>query len=503
MKRQFKNIARIFFRPFLRGHAHPVVAILAAFVALLFPIAAFPFQLPSHELAKPSPSASAPQPGPSLVDTATQIVSEMAQGQFDRVEAQYDAKMAAALPPGKLAAAWQSLTNEVGEFQSIAATHSTEMGDQTVIIVVCKFEREDLDARVAFDSDAKLAGLFFAPHQKEYAPWVAPSYANFDSFTESSLPLVNGRYQLPGTLTMPKGDGPFPAIVLVHGSGPHDQDETIGPNKPFKDLAWGLASRGIAVYRYTKRTAKYGTQVSDDPASLTVDDEVIRDAQAAIALLAKQPKIDPTRVFLLGHSLGGYLAPRIASQDAQIHGLILLAAPTEPIEQLALKQIRYISTLAGIPSAQAQNEIKMAEDSVKQIESPDLKHGDTVSFLGTNSPASYWLDLRGYHPETIAATLPIPMLLIQGGRDYQVPLEDFDTWKKALAVKKNATLQFLPELNHMLFAGVGPPTPQEYSKPGHVDVAVITAISDWILPGSEKTPGDASSSTRHAGNPSP
>ncbi|HTV58499.1 MAG TPA: alpha/beta fold hydrolase [Verrucomicrobiae bacterium] len=473
----------------LRSRALPSFAILAALVALFFPPAAFPFQLPSHEPVNPSASAPAPQAAASLDETAKQIVNEMVLGQFDRVEAQYDEKMAAALPPGKLATAWQSLVNEVGEFQSISATRTTGMGNQTVVIVVCKFERADLDARIAFDSDAKLAGLFFAPHQKEYAPWVAPSYANFDSFTESPLELVNGKYQLPGTLTMPKGDGPFPAVVLVQGSGPHDQDETIGPNKPFKDLAWGLASRGIAVYRYTKRTAKYGTEISNDPASLTVDDEVIRDAQAAVALLAKQPKIDASRVFLLGHSLGGYLAPRIASQDAQIHGLILLAAPTEPIEQLALKQIRYISTLAGIPSAQAQNEIKLAEDSVKQIESPDLKHGDTVSFLGTNSPASYWLDLRGYSPETIAATLSIPMLLIQGGRDYQVPPQDFDTWKKALAGKKNATLQFFPELNHMLFAGIGPATPQEYSKPGHVDAAVIAAIANWILPGSEKTTG--------------
>ena len=422
------------------------------------------------------------------------MVSEMDQGQFGKVEAQYDAKMAAALPAGKLASAWATLIGEVGAFQSVSGTRVDKAGDQTIVTVVCKFEHEELDARIAFDEDGNLTGLFFRPHEEPAPPWVAPSYADPSSFTESPLTLVNGRYELPGTLTLPKGNGPFPVVVLVQGSGPLDQDETIGPNKPFKDLAWGLASRGIAVYRYTKRTAKYGTEISDDPASLTVDDEVIRDAQSAVALASKQPKIDRSRVFLLGHSLGAYLAPRIARGDAQIDGLILLAAPTEPIEQLALEQIRYIASLTGIPSQQAQEQIKMAEDSVKQIGSPDLKPGDTVTFLGTNSPASYWLDLRGYHPEAVAATLTIPILLLQGGRDYQVPPADFATWKKTLENKKNASFQSFPNLNHMLFSGTGTPSPQEYHKPGHMDEGVIAAIAAWILPASGKSSSSSAKS---------
>ena len=420
----------------------------------------------------------------------------MVAGQFAKVEARYDDKMAAALPPGKLAAAWNGLIAQVGAFLSIEETRVDQAGEQQIVTVVCKFERADLDARVAFDPDGKLAGLFFRPHEQPFPPWIAPSYADPSKFTESPLPLVNGKYDLPGTLTMPKGDGPFPAVVLVHGSGPHDEDETIGPNKPLKDLAWGLASRGIAVYRYTKRTARYGTQISDDPASLTVDDEVIRDAQAAVTLVAKQPKIDPSRVLLLGHSLGGYLGPRIANEDAQIHGLILLAAPTEPIEKLALDQLKYVASLTGIPSAQAQKEIQMAEDSVKQIESATLQHGDTITFLGTNSPASYWLDLRGYHPEAVAATLSIPILVLQGGRDYQVPQADFNAWKSALADKNSATIQFFPDLNHMLVTGSGPSSPQEYHKPGHVDEAIIAAIVNWVPTVSAKPSAASAKSSR-------
>lgn len=430
------------------------------------------------------PTAPAPQAASPLVANAREIVDEMVAGEYAKIEARYNSQMAAALPPGKLETAWQGLIGQVGDFQSIESTRLDDAGDQKIVTVVCKFEKAELDARVAFDSSGKLAGLFFRPHQEPLPPWVPPSYANPDSFSEVPLTLVNGKYELPGTLAIPKGHGPFPAIVLVHGSGPRDEDETIGPNKPFKDLAWGLAARGIAVYRYTKRTAKYGTQISDDPASLTVDDEVIRDAQSAVSLVAKQPKIDPKRVFLLGHSLGAYLAPRIANGDAQIAGLILLSAPSEPIEQLALAQTKYIATLTGIPSQQAQEQVKIAQDSENQIESPELKQGDTVNFLGTDSPASYWLDLRGYHPEKVAASLPIPLLILQGQRDYQVPTADFDAWKSALAGKKNATLKTFPDLNHMFFSGTGPASPREYGKPGHVDESVINVISLWLPGGS-------------------
>ena len=230
--------------------------------------------------------------------SARLVIQELAAGQFDKVEAQYDARMAAALPAGKLASTWPSLIEQVGAFETIANTQTTKTQGLDVVKLECKFQNAVLDATVAFDSDGKIAGLGFRPHQGAEPPWTPPAYAKESTFTELPLTLENGKYELPGKLTIPKGNGPFPAVVLVQGSGPHDEDETVGPNKPFADLAWGLASRGIAVYRYTKRTQQYGMQSSDDPAKLTVEDEVISDARAAVALVAKQPHIDPKQVFL-------------------------------------------------------------------------------------------------------------------------------------------------------------------------------------------------------------
>jgi hypothetical protein len=139
------------------------------------------------------------------------------------------------------------------------------------------------------------AALADAPKPVAYQP---PAYAVPSSFHEKNVTVGAGtEWALPATLTLPVGNGPFPAIVLVHGSGPNDRDETQGPNRPFQDLAWGLASQGIAVLRYDKRSRVHPGKLTA-LANLTVKDETIDDALAAVALLRETPEIDPKRKML-------------------------------------------------------------------------------------------------------------------------------------------------------------------------------------------------------------
>jgi uncharacterized protein len=429
----------------------------------------------AQEAAKDSPSAV----------VAKQIIQELVAGQFEKVEAQYDARMAAALPPGKLGASWPELIRQAGAFQAISSTETTQTQGLAVVKMECKFENAVLDATVVFNPDGKLGGLSFRPHQAPPPPWASPAYAKQDLFSEQPLTVLNGRFELPGTLTVPNGDGPFPAVVLVQGSGPQDQDETLGPNKPFKDLAWGLASRGIAVFRYTKRTQKYTVQSSDDPMRMTVEDETISDARAAVTQVAKQPKVNPKQVFLLGHSLGAYLAPRIATGDAEIAGIIMMAANARPLEKVVLEQIHYLAAMNGTPTEAEQKNIDAAEEGAKQIESPSLKPEDKVVFLGATTFGAYWLDLRAYDPLKAAAKLKIPIYIAQGGRDYQVTSSNFQTWSDALANNRNVTLRIYPDLDHLFMHGTGPSKPSDYARPDHVSEEVVENIAAWILP-SEK-----------------
>jgi uncharacterized protein len=429
--------------------------------------------------AKPPAQDATPKVAPDTTVKAREVVNEIVTGQFEKVEARYDAKMKEALPPGKLADTWKQLLGQTGGFQNILSESAQAIQSFQVATLVCAFERTTLDAVISFDADGAVGGIRFRPH-RDTTPWAAPAYAKPETFHEDPVTVKFSHWELPGTVTTPLGDGPFPLVVLVQGSGPHDEDESIGPNKPFKDLAWGLASRGVAVLRYTKRTARYGAKSIDEGASFTVDDEIVNDARAAVELAAKQPKIDPKRIFLLGHSEGGYIAPRIAEGDAQIAGIIVLAGSARPLEKVIDDQIHYLATFPGVPPEQAKKQIDAVELMIKEIDSPDLKKTDKVTFLGAEIPASYFLDLRGYDPVAVAAKLKIRILVLQGARDYQVTNDDFDLWKKGLAGHNNVTFKVYPDLNHLFVTGEGKSKPSEYDRAGHVSADTVTDIADWI-----------------------
>lgn len=418
---------------------------------------------------------------PELDALGRAFVNELAARQFDKAVARFDDNMKNAMPAEKLEQAWATLQQQAGAFKSITGTRLASRSGYRIVVVTAAFERADLDVQIVLAADNRVGGLFFSPSQPA-AEWKPPAYANPDSFREERVQVGAEPWLLDGTLTLPRAEGRFPAVVLVHGSGPHDEDETIGPNRPFKDLAWGLASRGIAVLRYVKRTRAHGPRLAQVMNNFTMNEETVDDARAAVRLLASRSEIDPRRIYVLGHSQGAYMGPRIAADaSVPIAGLILLAGNTRPLEELIVEQVRHIAELDGNITPQEQQQIDNAEKTFQAVRDPDLKPGATINMLGATVPASYFLDLRDYRPAEVASKLKVPMLILQGERDYQVRMADFEGWRRALGGRSDVKLKSYATLNHLFIAGTGPLQPSEYSAAGHVDDEVVRDIAEWIL----------------------
>lgn len=291
---------------------------------------------------------------------------------------------------------------------------------------------------------------------------------------------IPGPVPLAGVLTLPaSGRAPYPALVIVHGSGGGDRDGTLGPNRPYRDLARGLAERGIAVLRYDKRSGVKPFWFLGK--SFTVRDETIDDALSALEVLRSQPEVDPTRIVLLGHSLGGLLAPQIAELDDRLAGLVLFAgAWVGSLPELILTQLDYIASVSQ-PSdtLRVVSQRRVIRHHVERINAMTLADSsDLVLYLG--APASYWLDLREYDAVATLRSRPEPTLILQGGRDYQVTPAMLDEFLAALGEREHTTVVRYPALNHLFIAGSGVPGPADYSIAGVVDVRVVEDLAAWI-----------------------
>lgn len=410
---------------------------------------------------------------------ARTLIERLSGGDFAAVVAGFDPTMKTHLPEAALAATWTALSAQVGALQAVEGVTVTRSGELEIAVAVCRFERSPLAVRVAFHAPSgEVTGLFFTPVAPPPAPGLPP-YAEASAFTEVEIRVGEGAESLPGTLSVPSGEGPFPAVVLVHGSGPHDRDETVGANRPFRDLAYGLSSAGIAVLRYEKRTKACPASLAKLGEALTVQEETVDDAVLAVRLLLSTARIDPSRIFVLGHSLGGHVAPRIGRAAPEIAGLIVLAGNVRPLEDLILEQLTYLLPLQA-PKEIADTQLEALRPRVARVKSRDLGPSTPATDLPLNLPAPYWIDLNRYSPTETARALGKPILVLQGGRDYQVTVEDLDLWKAALDGMPGARCLLLPDLNHLFMTGEGKGRPEEYMVPGHVAAQVIEEITSFV-----------------------
>ena len=434
-------------------------------------------------LAAPSAFA-ADAPTPACVAHSTASLDALAQGNFAGARKDFSDTIGQDLDAAKLKTVWGQIQDRFGAYQKHASPHMRAAGGREFVVTPVTFAKTPLDFLVACDAHDRITTFRLIPTRAMQSARrekkLMPVQAHVESNGVRVQPLaVSSPFgPLQGTLTLPAGSGPFPGVVLVAGSGPNDRDETIGPNKPLKDIADGLAAAGIASLRYDKRTLTYGAQMMERGGG-TVDDEVTVDALTAVQLLGQQKEVDPRHLFVLGHSLGAMMAPRIGERDPNLAGLILLAAPARPLLAVSAQQVREVGVRQGMTAKQvADNERSIAAERTL-LDKADPQHPPSGSFAGV--PQSYWLSLHRYDQVALAKGLSMPMLFLQGSSDFQVsPKRDFARWKQDLQGHPNVTFDLYPGLSHLFMPAGKTGTVADYSVPGHVNAKVIHDIAIWI-----------------------
>jgi dienelactone hydrolase len=420
-------------------------------------------------LAATPPAATAAPAAPSPADLAQALLADLDAGRYDAVSARFSEAMRQAVPSAALQQVWQSLPQQAGARTGRGEAVVSADGEITRVDIPLQHAKAALVLRVAIDAGGRVVGLLVQPAPPPAAAAPDPQAA----YLERELSIGDAARALPATLAMPKGAGPFPAVVLVHGSGPQDRNEAIGANRPFLDVARGLAARGIAVLRYEKRTR---ARPQDFAAGVTVDAETTDDAVAAVAALKQQAGIDPDRIIVLGHSQGGMLGPRIARRSGAA-GAILLAAPARPLLDLLVEQNHRVAAMDGDTSAVERAFIADLEAVVARIRA---QQAVTPAESPLGLPPAYWREIDAIDAVAEARDTSFPLLILQGGRDIQVVDADWQRWQAAFASQPRATLHHYPALNHLGIAGEGPGTLEECSRPGQVDTGLIDDIARWI-----------------------
>lgn len=405
--------------------------------------------------AKRSPPSMAPQT--ARVDHANAAIEALVANDWPSVVAAFDPDSEPPTP-AQVEDAWRQQATGLGVPHSWTEVDRTYQDGLEVRVTHVELEHGVVQCLLSVDRDTlELRSLFIT------RPAPPPAYVDHERFHEVDVRVGSAPFVLGGTLTLPRGSGPFPAVLLVHGSGPNDRDASVGATKIFRDLAYGLASSGIAVLRYDKRTYAYRDRLSNH---ITLDEEAVDDAVAAVKLLGSRSEIDPTRMFVIGHSLGGLLAPEIALRAGGVAGIALLSPPGRAPWEIVREQMRYL----GAP----RDVLVQTETAVIEL-NLGVEHG----FLA-GMPYAYWRDWASRDGVAMVKRFARPTLVMHGTRDYQVSSDDFATWRDGLAGEPYVELVTLAGVNHLFIAGHGTPSPLEYRVESHVDARVVAKLTAFV-----------------------
>lgn len=404
------------------------------------------------------------------------FLKKMISNQFDSCVVYFDPSVADEINASMMQEMWSRIPNYVGEFRSYEDIRTEKQDTLDVVLIRCAFEKTKLDLKLVYNKNKKIVGIFFVPPKSKTA-YNLPDYYEASKQYENKLTVKTGTFEMPGILCMPNNIPNPPVVILLAGSGPNDKDETIGPNKPLKDIALGLASSGIASFRYDKRTKIYGAAL--DMKKTGINEEVVDDALSAIKLIRANPTTKESKIFIAGHSLGALCTPLVASKSKDVSAIIMLAGPARALEDIAEEQMEYLLS-DNFPADKVKDKMTEYKKHTALVRDPKLLRKAEANELPFGAPRYYWQSLKAYDHIKTAKKIKQPILILQGGRDYQVTMTDFEIWKKELgADPKNKFISY-PNSNHLFQKGEERSKPAEYQEPGNMEQKVITDMIQFV-----------------------
>lgn len=377
---------------------------------------------------------------------------------------------------------WDAMVEQTGALKDIVSMQVTEEQGYITVVTLIDAENGQMQLTTATETNGDaFLGFLFAPLTNSET--IELALPNNVKETDVTVDAGTG-YPLEGNLTMPvtaSTGAKVPGVVLVHGSGPCDRNEAAHAYLPFRDIAYGLGEQGIAVLRYDKRTKIYP---SSDYS--TVETETIEDAIAAANLLRQQEGVDPENVWIVGHSMGAMLAPRIDKEGGDFAGMVLIASSPYTMADVAMHQARAsidAQEAAGTDMATAETAYNQSvadwESITDTTAEADARAKDIFGMNGY-----YLQDFAKFDQLSLLKELKKQTLIMQGEADIQVTMEtDYAQYEKEVGGESWATLVSYPGLNHFFAPGSGDilKAPEEYQTAALFDSTAIKDIAAFIL----------------------
>ncbi len=390
----------------------------------------------------------------------------MVSGDFEAVMDDCDEIISKQLTADALKQAWDTVALTAGEYIGPYSSVYARQNGLATVVSTLEYENTGIVLTFVYDIDGKIAGLWLK------TTVLSNDLTETDSFVENFITV--GEYELTGVATLPKNTEDYPVAVLVQGSGSSDYDETIGANKPFKEIAHTLAEKGIASVRVNKRFYQKPELATAD---ITIYDEYMDDIYAAV----DYAKVNISEnVFIIGHSQGAMSAPKIAT-DTGAKGFVMMAGTIRGLEDVIYEQnFAIIDNMDNLSEDEKLTMKRQVADEVAKIK--ELKEGDTDVVMGI--PASYWLSLRDLNAEEILTTTELPALIMQGTADFQVSYEvDYQKMERLFGDRDNIIFEAYEGLNHLFMPQTLPGVMDvsEYERENHIPDYVLNDITDFII----------------------